>query len=142
MSRNFGWIDLCPHTKLAGVSEFLAEGRLVGSRCRSCGRQSFPPRADCAACLGAEFEFVEVEPRGHLLTFTRIAAAPAGFEELAPYTLGVLELTDGGRLLAWLGESIDPENVEIGMPLLIVPHLVESHQGARVLYTLEADNTC
>jgi uncharacterized OB-fold protein len=74
-----------------------------------------------------------------LLTFTRIAAAPAGFEELAPYTLGVVELRDGGRLVAWLGESILPEDAEIDMPIRVVPRIFDSSRGKRLVYTLEAE---
>ena len=35
-----------------------------------------------------------------------IDAAPAGFEDETPFTVGVVDLTETGRLLAWFGETI------------------------------------
>jgi len=137
MDAPFGWIDLCPHTKLVGFAEHLREGRLVASRCAACGETSFPPRADCARCRAGEFDFVEIDRHGRLVTFTTIAAAPAGFEEVAPYTLGVVDLREGGRLLAWLGESLSAGEIEIGIDVEVVPRVREGRRGARLVYTLE-----
>lgn len=137
MSTGFGWIDLCPHTKLAAFVDHLRDGHVMASRCTACGAISFPPRADCAACLHGEFEFVETRPRGKVVTFTTIEAAPAGFEDVAPYTLGVVDLEAGGRLVAWLGESIGGDELEIGMVVDVVPRTVERGEETRVLYTLE-----
>jgi uncharacterized OB-fold protein len=137
MDVPFGWIDLCPHTKLAGFAGHLREGRLVASRCSACGDTSFPPRADCARCRAAEFEFVEIERRGRVVTFTTIAAAPAGFEDVAPYTLGVVDLRGGGRLLAWFGESLPEKEIGIGIDVEVVPRVREGSHGARLVLTLE-----
>jgi uncharacterized OB-fold protein len=137
MSTGFGWIDLCPHTKLAGFVDHLREGKLVASRCSACGATSFPPRADCARCLHDAFEFVPIGPRGVVVSHTTIEAAPAGFEDVAPYALCVVDLEDQGRLLAWLGESISPEEVRIGLPVEVVPRTRQRGEETRVLYTLE-----
>ena len=57
----------------------LKDGRIMASRCRQCGYQSFPPRADCPECLSDAFDFAEISGAGKLVTYTRIDAAPAGF---------------------------------------------------------------
>jgi len=138
MFKWFGWVNHAPHTKVAAFAQHLREGRLMGSRCRACGHTSFPPRADCEACLHGEFEFVPVSGRGTLHTWTRISAAPSGFEPLAPYTLGLVDLEEGGRALAWIGESVPPESLAIGMALRLVPRIHEEVEDIRVDYTLEA----
>lgn len=138
MFKWFGWVNHAPHTKVAAFAQHLREGRLMGSRCRACGHTSFPPRADCEACLHGEFEFVPVSGRGTLHTWTRISAAPSGFESLAPYTLGLVDLEEGGRALAWIGESVPPESLAIGMALRLVPRIHEEVEDIRVDYTLEA----
>ena len=102
----FGMVSYCPHTKVADFARHLKDGRLMGSKCTACGHTSFPPRADCAACRDGGFEFTEWSGRGSVVTFTRIAAAPAGFEDQVPFTVGVVDLEEGGRLLAWFGASI------------------------------------
>lgn len=145
MFERFGRVGFSPHTKVAAFVEHLAEGRLTASRCATCGRTTFPPRADCADCLGDRFELVPIEGRGRVVTFTRIHAAPAGFEAFAPYTVGVVDLSGEpsvGRLLAWFGASIPYDEVAIGMEVAVVPETVatdggETDEGSRVLYRLE-----
>jgi len=113
----------------------------MGSRCAKCGETSFPPRADCGACLGGEFEFVERTGKARLLTFTKIVAAPTGFEDVAPYTVGVADLEDGGRILAWMGETIPESEIAIDMELQVVPRIFEELEEIKVFYSLEKPGT-
>ncbi|HEY6196455.1 MAG TPA: Zn-ribbon domain-containing OB-fold protein [Candidatus Eisenbacteria bacterium] len=137
MFKWFGIVNLSPATRVAEFAEHLRGGRLMAARCRTCGLRSFPPRADCARCLSPEFDWVEIDGRCRLLTWSRIAAAPHGFEHLAPYTVAVVDLDEGGRALAWLGSSVPEETLRIGMPLRLVPRLHEDVEDIRVDYTLE-----
>jgi uncharacterized OB-fold protein len=133
----FGKVNFCPHTKVAGFAAHLRSGRLMGSACSACGNASFPPRADCSACRHGEFEFREWSGRGTVVTFTTIAAAPAGFEDEVPFRLGVVELEEGGRLLAGFGDSVPPGEIAIGMAVQVVPRLCEESVSIKVHYTLE-----
>ena len=137
MFKWFGIVNLAPCTRVAEFAEFLKCGRLMATRCRACGQQSFPPRADCARCLSPEFEWVEIGGGCRLLTWSRITAAPHGFEHLAPYTVAVVELDEGGRALAWLGSSVPESALKIGMPLRLVPRLHEDVEDIHVDYVLE-----
>jgi uncharacterized OB-fold protein len=137
----FGQVNYSPFTKVSDFARHLKDGRLMGSRCRSCGTFSFPPRADCASCLGGEFEWAEISGRARLHTWSRIAAAPTGFEDIAPYTVGVVDLEEGGRLLAWFGETIAPESIAIGMEVQVVPRIFEEREEIKVYYALEEPGT-
>jgi len=137
----FGKVSYCPHTKVAGFARHLKDGRLMGSRCTACGQVSFPPRADCPACAHDGFEFHELSGRGTVMTFTRIDAAPAGFEDDVPFHLGVVDLEETGRLLANFGETIDPAEIRIDMPVQVVPRLFEESEAIKVHYTLEKPGT-
>ena len=137
MFKWFGIVSHVLHTKVAAFAEHLREGRLMTSRCTACGHRSFPPRADCEACLHGGFEFVEVSGRCTLLSWTRITAAPSGFEALAPYTLGVVDLEEGGRALAPFGAALPDAALVMDMPLRLVPRLHEDREDIRVDYTLE-----
>lgn len=139
MFKWFGIVNLAPHTKVAAFAEHLRAGRLMASRCRACGARSFPPRADCEMCLSGDFELVETNGRGRLWTWTRITAPPAGFESLAPYTLGVIELDEGGRALAPLGRSLPDAALADGLRVRLSPRLHEELEDIHVDYTLEAD---
>ena len=113
----------------------------MGSRCKACGATSFPPRADCGACMSGDFDFFELNGKAKLLTFTKIVAAPTGFEDVAPYTVGVADLEEGGRILAWIGDTITPDEIKIGMPLQVVPRIFEELEEIKVYYSLEKPGT-
>jgi len=76
-----------------------------------------------------------------LHTHTKIVAAPTGFEELVPYTIGVVDLEEGGRALAWFGESIAEKEVKIGMAIQLVPQIFEELEEIKVYYILEKPGT-
>jgi uncharacterized OB-fold protein len=137
----FGRVCYSPHTKLAEFARHLKDGRLMASRCQSCGYTSYPPRADCPRCLSGDFAYQELSGEGTVVTFTRIDAAPAGFEDLAPYVVGVVDLAEGGRLLAWFGDSIPPDEIAIGRPVQVVPRIFEEIEPIKVYYSLEQPGT-
>jgi uncharacterized OB-fold protein len=138
MFKWFGIRNLSPCTRVAEFAEHLRGGRLMAARCRACGHTSFPPRADCARCLSPEFEWVAIGGACRLVTWSRVTAAPAGFEALAPYTVAVVDLDEGGRALAWIGNSVPESTLAIGIPLQLVPRLHEELEDIHVDYTLEA----
>lgn len=137
----FGKVNFSPYTKVSAFADFLKDGHLKTTRCRSCGATSFPPRADCADCMSGEFDWVDISGKGTLHTFTKIHAAPTGFEDLAPYTVGVADLAEGGRVLAWFGPTIREEDIRIGMELQLVPRVFEETEEIKVYYTLDRPGT-
>jgi len=137
----FGKVNFTPYTKVTDFADYLKDGQLMASRCQKCGATSFPPRADCEVCMSGDFEFVEVSGQATLHTFTRIVAAPTGFEDMAPYVVGVVDLEEGGRALAWFGETIEEEEIEIGMALQLVPRIFEELEEIKVYYSLERPGT-
>lgn len=141
MFKWFGKVNFSPYTKVSDFAQHLKDGRLMGTRCKKCGATSFPPRADCGVCMSGEFEFFELSGKGTLHTFTKIVAAPTGFEDLAPYIVGVVDLEEGGRLLAWIGETIREEAIRIGMDLQVVPRIFEELAEIKVYYSLEQPGT-
>jgi len=84
---------------------------------------------------------VEYSGKGRVWTYTRIDAAPTGFDDDAPYTCVVVELEGGGRLLAWSGETLPQDEVEIGMDVQVVPRISEDTPDIRVYYTVERPGT-
>jgi len=125
----FGKVSFVPYSKVADFAVHLKNGRLMGSACKKCGFQTFPPRADCPECLAGEFEFKEYSGRGKLFTHTLISAAPTGFDDVAPYHLGVVELEEGGRLL------------KIGLEVQVVPRVFDEIEPIKVYYTIETPGT-
>lgn len=141
MFKWFGKVNFSPYTKVTDFAQYLKDGRLMGSKCKKCGAASFPPRADCEVCMSGDFEFFEMSGKGKLHTFTKIVAAPTGFEEVAPYIVGVVDLEEGGRALAWFGETIKEKDIKIGMELQMVPQIFEELEEIKVYYSLEKPGT-
>jgi uncharacterized OB-fold protein len=141
MFKWFGKVNYTPYTKVSDFARHLREGRIMASRCTQCGTTSFPPRADCANCMSGDFEFVEITGRGTLHTYTRIVAAPTGFDDVAPYTLGLVDLEEGGKALAWIGETIPEDEIVIGMEVQLVPRIFDDVEEITVDYTVERPGT-
>ncbi len=108
----------------ASFHAFLAEGRLMGTRCRSCGALSVPPRPLCPACASDGAEWVEVKGEGTLKAFTIVYVAPtamlaSGYGRDRPYCSGIVELKAGPSVSAQiLGVDVSqPERIRIGAPV-------------------------
>lgn len=141
MFKWFGKVNFSPYTKVSDFAQHLKDGYLMASRCKKCGAKSFPPRADCGECMSGDFEFFEISGKAKLHTFTKIVAAPTGFDDAVPYTVGVADLEETGRLLAWIGDSIKAEEIEIGMDVQVVPQIFEELEEIKVYYSLEKPGT-
>ena len=134
--KYFGKINFTPYTKVDKFSEYLQKGKLMGTQCKKCGERYFPPRADCLKCMNDTFEWIEYSGKGTIHSYTKIYAAPKGFEDIAPYTLGVVDLEEGGRLISWIKDI--PENeIKIGMKIKVVPRIFEEIPEIKLYYTIE-----
>jgi len=102
---------------IAGEKFFsgLREGRIIGSRCPSCGAVWVPPSLYCPECFEETAEWVEVPDEGTVYTFT-VAHVDADGKPLEEPEIYALILLDGARggLLHKLGE-VRPEEAYIGM---------------------------
>lgn len=98
-------------------TELRDRKRIMGTRCRRCRRVLVPPRIFCEECFADDVEWVEVEPRGTLVTFGDSYFSTDGKRLQEPWMLGIVRLngSDGG-LIHFLGEC-RPEDLEIGMPM-------------------------
>ena len=89
---------------------------LLGSRCAACGRLQFPTATSCPACGNGEIETVRLPSDGTLWGWTAVTAPPPGYLGEVPFGFGVVELTDGLRIITRIEEP-DPERLEYGMPM-------------------------
>ncbi len=119
MSFNkFGRKSFASQTKVDAFVDYLEKGEVRGTQCKSCGKKFFPPRADCDQCLSSDMDWMKIEGVGDLVTFTRQGFAPTGFEKDVPYTTGMANF-DGVQVFGRLADSINAEEVEIGMKVAV-----------------------
>ena len=124
-----------------GFRQWLSQEKLMGTRCQACGMLFVPPRSRCAECHSLDLEWSAVKGTGTLAAFTCIAiGTPAmveqGFDRNHPYYCGVVQLTEGPRVVARIVglEQLDPETINIGMPLQV--RYVQSASNGQTLTTL------
>ena len=92
----------------------LRRGELHVARCAHCGSPAFPPPVICPRCGdAAATEWFVASGRGIVWSFavfrrTYLAAHPA------PYTVAVVELTEGPRLISNI-VGAEPGAIRIGM---------------------------
>ncbi len=119
--ENFGAVSFTAESKTSEFVDFLEKGKVMTTRCKSCGNYYFPPKMDCPSCEESEVEWVEIPGSGKLLTYTVVHYGPSGFEDDAPYTLGIGEFGGGLRIFGRLSKSIEEGEIKTGMGLKMVP---------------------
>jgi len=98
--------------------KYVNQGKLMGGKCKKCGKIHLPPRPLCDKCFSKEFEWVEVPQRGKLLTYTIIHVAPPQFQSMAPYAVGIIQLENGLKIPGMIRE-VAPEQIKIGIELIM-----------------------
>lgn len=126
----FGVVSFTALTKVNDFVDYLEQGKLMGTKCKTCGKVFFPPRADCYSCLSSNMEWFEVKGKGKLLSFTKLSYAPVGFEGELPYTLGLWDFGDY-KVFGWVSKEVPEEELEVGMEM--VPRVVKLSDD-RLLY--------
>jgi len=117
--EKFGYKSFAAHTKVAAFVDYLEQGELRATQCHACGQVYFPPRADCAACLSNDMEWVKIEGSGKLISYTTANYAPTGFEADVPYTLA---LADFGKVKVFgrIKSEVKKEDLKVGLAVKAV----------------------
>jgi len=96
----------------------ILQGKLLGGKCRKCGKVHLPPRPLCDNCFSKEFEWVALPNKGKLLTYTIIHVAPAQFQGMVPYAIGIVQLDKGVRMPGMI-RGVALEQIRVGMELAL-----------------------
>jgi len=104
--------------------QYLAERKLMATRCKKCKALFLPPRPFCIKCHSTDMEWTQLSGQGKLAAFTAIAVPPSfmaaeGHGRDNPYCVGIVELTEGPKVCARLlgVDPKNPEGIKIGLPL-------------------------
>lgn len=116
--EKFGRISFASQTRVSEFVDHLERGELKATRCRGCGKVFFPPRADCASCLGGDMEWVGIGGSGRLVSYTVANYAPTGFEDDVPYTLALADF-DGIKVFGRISADAPPDRIRVGMAVKI-----------------------
>ena len=98
--------------------KFLGQQKLMAGKCLKCGKIHLPPRPLCDNCFSQDFEWVNVQGKGKLVTYTVIHVAPKQFQDLTPYAVGIVELENGLKIPGMI-QGTTQDNLKIGMKLTL-----------------------
>jgi len=96
----------------------LEQGELRIQRCEGCGALHHPPMVRCPKCGSYDFGHTVAGGRGVVYSFVE-PCHPRLPSFDYPYVVGLVELAEGTRLVTNIVD-IDPESVEVGMPVELV----------------------
>ena len=83
--------------------------RLSGWRCVECGAFHPVKPIVCSRCRSRESQEAELPKTGRLIAYTVLRSPPKGYEEQAPYIVGLVELDDGTRLISQIVDVSEDE---------------------------------
>jgi len=115
----FGTVSFTSITKTNDFVGYLEQGKVMGTKCKTCNVKFFPPRADCYKCLSNDMEWFEVAGKGKLLTFSKLQYGPVGFEGDLPYSIAVADFGDY-KVFGRLSTDIPENDIRVGMEVKTV----------------------
>jgi uncharacterized OB-fold protein len=143
--KDFSWH--LNETKVGRFAAELASGKIMATRCRACTARFYPPRADCSNCLSSEMDWMALNGRGRLVTFTMIQVPPDRFSPTSPMPfssitfqpcpIGLLEVEDGLRVMGWM-PNVRPEDIRVGIPLQATPHTLTDGRVTIILEPVDS----
>ena len=93
---------------------------LLIQKCLACGTLRHYPRIMCPNCGSWDTEWVKVSGKGKVYSWAVAHQAfHPGFVKDVPYASGIVELTEGIRLMTNIVD-VNPEALYIGMPVEVV----------------------
>lgn len=103
-----------------------AEGKLLIQRCNGCDESIFYPRPICPKCWSSDLEWTQASGRGTIKSFSQIwKPGHPGWLPVAPYYVGLVELTEGPTMLSHILTNDD--DVEVGSAVEFAPTQAGKH---------------
>jgi uncharacterized OB-fold protein len=96
---------------------------LLGGFSPSSGLHHFPRFAACPYTGADDVEPARLPDRGTLWAWTAVTAAPPGYTGPVPFGFGVVELTDGLRVVTRITEA-DPTTLKFAMAMRLVADVI------------------
>jgi uncharacterized protein len=125
--KKFGTVSFTAITKTNDFVGYLEQGKVMGTQCKTCGLQFFPPRADCFQCLSSDMEWFEVGGKGKLLAYSKLQFGPMGFEGDLPYCIAVIDYGDY-KVFGRIDKNLADDEIKIGMEMKAVANKLPNDQ--------------
>lgn len=130
-----------PEDSAISVSDFYkaaSNGILLGLRCES-NHFTVPPKRTCQVCGSERLESIPLSGRGEVLCFSEVWTKSKEFPVETPYTLVLVALDEGGKLLGILeggGEEV-PRGTKVSVKFRKTSD--RDREWPRIFFSLEKE---
>jgi uncharacterized protein len=101
--------------------ESASRGKILANKCRNCGRIMLETVYYCPACSKNDFELLEFDGVGTVVTHTIQAVAPEGFEDVDSYAWVVFQVENAPiRASGFLPGVKMPSDLPIGSKVKVM----------------------
>jgi len=77
--------------------ENLKQGKLTTTKCKGCGKVSYPPRVICPECYSEDLEYVELPKKAKIVVFSEeLKGVPLGYD--SPLIHATIEFPPGSPI--------------------------------------------
>jgi uncharacterized OB-fold protein len=91
---------------------------LLGTKCKRCGAESFPPARVCRRCGSTETIDQRMPREGKVISYTLLKVPSKEFREVGSSLLALVELKNGVRILAQL-QGVEASEVHVGLTVKV-----------------------
>jgi uncharacterized OB-fold protein len=103
-----------------GLTAAAQRGRFELQECGQCGAVQYPPREVCRCCLADELTWKEHSPAGTLISESLVhRSQDPRFDEGGPWRIGLVRLTAGVTLVAFVDSACAPAPSEVRLVLRV-----------------------
>ena len=99
---------------IKAYNDFLAENKIMGSKCKGCGTVHLPPRPVCNECAGRDLEWTELKGTGTIRAYTVITVPLTRLKDRCPYAVGVVKLEDGPSISGMVLDVSNGDQISVG----------------------------
>lgn len=94
----------------------LAKGNIMGVKCKSCKKWSFPPVSACRECGSRKVEWKKISGDGKVHFYSTSILPPKKFAKYSPYAYGDVVLKEGPAFFTMIEglNASTPEKIKEG----------------------------
>ena len=97
--------------------KYSSRYKIQGSKCQDCSKVYYPPKSKCIKCGSNHLHSHIIQGKGKLVSWSKVYAAPSGFDKENDYIVGIVEIEGGERMTTQI-VSCHEEDLKIGMQLV------------------------
>ena len=104
------------------------EKKIMGLKCPSCNKVYVPPRLHCPTCFDRCSEWVELNGKGTLSSYTIVRYEEPYMPKQVPFAYAIIQMDGADVGMAHVLGEVDLDKIEVGMRL--EPVFKEEREGS------------